>query len=182
MQVYIVRVRIITPRKYKKYTAPVLPSTSSSSTPQHSGPDWELRKAARASPESVQLLGDYIHAKIDLGAVLPIFSGAVTMSHFPANSVIQAAQLSFQGRGQLHGLLQNASCLKKTSRFHVGFCREIFLQASNLSNSQSQTGNLLSTRLVRSWFYTFLRSIRDKFCAQETGPGCLLFHIFTSVF
>lgn len=80
---------------------------------------------------------------------MTIFPEAVTMSHFPAKSMSQAAQLSFQGRGQLHGLLQNVSCLKKI-KLSCWLLQRNFLQASNLS--------LLSTRLVRSWVYTFLES------------------------
>lgn len=86
------------------------------------------------------------------------------MSHFPARSLSQAAQLSFQGRGQLHGLLQNVSCLKKKKQafiFHVGFCRGIFCR---LAISVWFKLEICSTRLVRSWIYTFVESR-----ALETG-------------
>lgn len=105
--------------------------------------------------------GGLHHAKTGLGTVLTTFSGVGTMSHFPAKSVSQTAQLSFQGRGQLHGLLQNVSCLKKPS-FHVGFCRGIFCR---LVISVWFKLEICSTRLVRSWLYTFLESNALETCS-----------------
>lgn len=101
-----------------------------------------------ATPENCKSLpgisvvaGWLCHAEVGLGTVLTIFSEVVTMSHFPAKSMSQAARLSLQGRGQLHGLLQNVSCLKKI-KLSCWLLQRNFLQASNLS--------LLCTRLVRS--------------------------------
>lgn len=83
--------------------------------------------------------------------------------------------------------LSASNCLLlEKSNFHVGFCSVIFcrLVISNwfetgiysVNYSVNYSGKELDLHISSEQW------IKDKCCAQGTGPGCLLFYIFTWIF
>lgn len=129
---------------------------------------------------------------IVLGSLLDHFFNLVVMSNFLPSGM---SKLSLKGRGQFHRELQNVCCSKK-SRFHVKwykvfcfgfglvcfffflivcFCFILLISCSNQEFTLSQSSKELDLHISND------RWLKDKCCAEETGPDTLLFYILTSV-